>query len=424
MRRKIVGFLMVMVLGLFFLSPIAFAGSDSETIKVGLLFPVTGSLAYLATESMHGVEMSIMDLNEQGGLWGKKIKPVYGDAVDNKAAKSEAERLITVEKVKLIMGTYSSSRCYVASEVAEKHKVIYWDSGCVADDITERGFKYFFRVNPNASLLGKKTLEYCVPLLERLGISPDETRIAIVGEDSLYGTTMNEAVKRTALKLGMKVVLCESYNAFKITDMTPMIMKLKAAKPDILLATCYPTDAVLLTRQSQDLDFNVKIFSGTGSGHNSADFVKGVGVEAANGLVCGGAEGEICNSEYFKGRKEFNEKYEKVFGHYPGTPLCWENYIGTQGLWEVLKKAGSVDSEDVRKAAMEIDIPIGSAMSNWGLKFDEKHQNQRSDYYLNQWQNGEYVLIAPNEGRTPGRRLILPYSTWEEKAKGIVHYMD
>jgi len=425
MRRKTIAFLMVMVLGLFSLgSSVTFASPEPETIKLGVLFPLTGSLAYLGTEDRNSVDLTIKEQNERGGLWGKKIEAVYGDAVDNDAARSEAERLITTEGVNIIVGTYSSSRSYVASEVAERHGVIYWETGAVADDVTARGFKYLFRVNPTASYLGYSTLEYCVPLLKRLGISPDEAKIAILGEDSLYGTTVNEAVKRRAEDLGMEVVLYEFYNAFKIKDMTPIIMKLKAARPDILIATCYPTDAVLLTRQSKDLDFNVKIFAGTGSGHNSTDFVKNVGENAANGITCGGAPGEICNYEYFKGRKEFNERYKKMYGHYPGTPLCWEVHLGMLGLFETLKKAGSTDPEDVRKAAMEMDIPKGSIMNNWGLKFDENHQNQRSEYYLNQWQNGEYVLILPEEARAPGRDVILPYSTWEEKSKGVVHWVE
>ncbi|MBW1911979.1 MAG: ABC transporter substrate-binding protein, partial [Deltaproteobacteria bacterium] len=117
----------------------------ADRVKIGALFPFSGPLALLGQETFNGATIAVDIVNEKGGIWGKQIEWVKGDAVDPKKAMTECERLISVKGMKIIFGTYSSSRSYAASQVAERNKVIYWEQGAIADPITERGFKYLFR---------------------------------------------------------------------------------------------------------------------------------------------------------------------------------------------------------------------------------------------------------------------------------------
>jgi branched-chain amino acid transport system substrate-binding protein len=125
MKRSVAGFFWMSVLALALAaSPAAMA---AETVQIGALFPFSGELALLGQESFNGATIASDMVNEKGGIWGKQIEWIKGDAVDPKAAMAECERLISVKGMKIILGTYSSSRSYAASEVAERNKVIYWE---------------------------------------------------------------------------------------------------------------------------------------------------------------------------------------------------------------------------------------------------------------------------------------------------------
>jgi branched-chain amino acid transport system substrate-binding protein len=139
--------LIILVALLAFCTASAFA---QDKVRIGVLLPFSGPLAYEGNEVFKGFEVARVEQNEKGGLLGKQIEFLKGDAVDPKAAVSEAERLISVEKVSVILGTFSSPRSYAASTIAEKNKVVYWETGSVGDDITKRGYKYIFRICPNA----------------------------------------------------------------------------------------------------------------------------------------------------------------------------------------------------------------------------------------------------------------------------------
>ena len=93
-----------------------------DEIKIGALYPLTGSMALLGNHDMDGAELATDIINKRGGIKGKKVLLIKGDASTPEAARSEAERLINVENLNVIFGTYSSSLSYVASSVAEKHK--------------------------------------------------------------------------------------------------------------------------------------------------------------------------------------------------------------------------------------------------------------------------------------------------------------
>jgi len=145
---------------MIFMAWVGASAQGADVIKVGVLLPLSGPLAYEGGEVFKGFEVARVEQNNKGGLFGKQIEFVKGDAVDAKAAVSEAERLITVEGVKIIMGTFSSVRALSASTVAERNKVIYWETGSVADNITGRGYQYLFRTQPEATKLAQAAARF------------------------------------------------------------------------------------------------------------------------------------------------------------------------------------------------------------------------------------------------------------------------
>ena len=246
MKKVTIGFWVASLLALgAFVSPSVMA---AETWRIGALFPFTGSLALLGNESFNGAVITQDMVNEKGGIQGKKVEWVKADGVDPKKAMTECERLIAVEKIQLVFGTYSSSLSYAASEVAERNKVIYWEQGAIADNITARGFKYLFRTIARAGDFGNLAANFANEVVApKLKMDPKKMKVGIMFEDSLYGTTVGNSAAKKAKELGMDVVATESYS-HKTVDLSPVVMIFKARKPDVIIATSYMEDSILFWR--------------------------------------------------------------------------------------------------------------------------------------------------------------------------------
>ncbi|NIM97916.1 MAG: ABC transporter substrate-binding protein [candidate division Zixibacteria bacterium] len=390
----------------------------AEVLKIGALFPMTGDLSRLGIDSFQGAELARIVQNEMGGLLGKKIVFVRGDAVTPKAAMTEAERLITIEGVDIILGTYSSSRSYAASEVAEKYGKIYWEQGAVSNKITERGLKNLFRLCPKSSQYAEFAMNFVVKgVCPKIAIDPKKLRLAVVFEDSLYGTTTGEFVLKQCEKLGINMVASESYSA-KATDLSSLVMKLKDAKPDVLVGTQYLTDGILFWRQAKELNFNVKAFVGTGGGPSMYDYGDALG-DDATGVIdtsfC--PPSDTVNRNYAPGVEEFLKKYRQVFKQEITSVYPPINYTHSMVLWDVIKRAGSTDPKAVRKAAFQTDIPDQTTVTGYGIKFDSTGQNIRARVILEQWQDRKLYPVWPPQAASPGREAILPMPKWEERPK-------
>src|SRR6202008_2400603 len=154
---------------------------------------------------------------------------------DPTAAASEATRLATRENVKIITGTFSSTLCGAASEAASLQNAIYWETSCVDPRFTRRNLKNVFRTEIDGTGFGWYNIEFIAKhLAHRLGKKPNELRVAYLSEDSSYGQSVTESARQRAkAEFGMQEVGLEYY-AFTTNDLTPIILKLKAAYPYIL----------------------------------------------------------------------------------------------------------------------------------------------------------------------------------------------
>jgi branched-chain amino acid transport system substrate-binding protein len=390
-----------------------------EVLKVGVLLPLSGGLAYEGGEVFKGFEVARVEQNNKGGLLGKQIEYVKGDAVDAKAAVSEAERLITMEGVKIILGTFSSVRAFAASTVAERNKVIYWETGSVADQITGRGYKYLFRTEPEASKLARAAARFgTVTAAKMLNIPINQFRVAVIGEDSSYGKSVSETVKKVVEEVGAKLVAYEFYDA-QTKDLSSLVLRLKAKRPDSLIPTCYVNDAILLHRQMKQLNLNVKVFVGTGVGHNTGKLKDAVGNDV-NGVICSGWPSPTINPDYATGFPKFKEEYKKVWKADIDSPHPFGNYSGAWVLWRVIEKAGSADPEAIRKAALALDEPEGYMPIGWGVKFagpgePNAGQNIRPEWFVEQWQNGHLNTIWPPKAKAKGIEVVMPFPKWSER---------
>lgn len=392
-------------------APAAAAPSGGGTLKIGAIFPFTGSLALLGEESWRGAELARLQQNSKGGLLGKQIEWVKGDAPDANAAVSEANRMISSEKLPIIVGTYSSTLSQAATEVAERNKTIYWEMGAISDPITQRGFQYLFRTCANGSSDGIVAADFTKEAIApKLGIDPSKLRFAVVHEDALYGTTVGTAAEKRAKEIGLNFLSREPYNS-QATDLSSLILKLKSLQPDVLVATSYIQDLLLFWKQARELGFSAKAVIGTGAGYSLTDFAKSLG-DDANGVLNIDFPQYDVNENFAKGIKEYQKFYQDTFKEPPRSGHSLANYMGALVLWDVIAKAGSTDPEAVRKAALAEDIPVGGTITGWGVKFagpgeKDAGQNLRAAPIVMQWQKGRQMAVYPKEAAVSD--LALPW---------------
>jgi len=389
-----------------------------EQIKIGCLYPFTGDLARFGIDSYRGAELARLDQNEKGGLFGKEIVFIKGDAVNAKLAGTEVERLIANEGVDIILGTVSSSLSQVASEIAEKYGKIYWELGATAANLNERGLKNYFRFSPKSTQYASTAVNDVLDgLLPELDIKPEEARIAGIFEDSLKGANDAAGVEEAMEKRGLKLVASEFYSS-KSVDLSPMIMRLKQAKPDVILASQYLTDAILFQKQSKELNLYVKIFVGLGGGVSMGEFKEALGDDVVGLLEISFVPvAQHVNPEYAPGSQELIEKYEKVFGTKMTSSYPLINYAGTMALWKALDMAGSLDPEKVRENVFKLDIPDQTTTVGYGYKSDETGQNIRARVVTLQWKKGYDAMhtVWPADAAVPGSEIEIPLLTWEER---------
>jgi branched-chain amino acid transport system substrate-binding protein len=415
----VVATLMVGLVGLVALSQ---GQSLSGEYKIGVLEPLTGALSFEGKRHLDGLEIMRDMINERGGVMGKKLVFAVGDAVDPTAAGSEANRLITRETVKVIIGTFSSRLCGAASEVAARANVIYWESSCVDPRFNKRGLKNVFRTEIDATGFGWYNVEFIAKhLAPRFNVKPNQLKIAFLSEDSSYGQGVTEAARQRAKgEFGMQEVTAEYYNFQSINDFTPIIVKLKQLNPDVIHHIAFSNDAPLFWRQSREQNFLFKALVHAGAtGYGSVDFGKNMGADG-NGVFAllepgPGFKIESLKPEGQKLERDFRAAVEKKTGSYP----LGGHQLAASGLWLLklaLDKAGTDDLEKFRAAVMSIDLPVGSTINGWGVKFNEQGQNanDRVQHYMLQWQNGQLVTVWPEEFSTIRAKWI-PLGPWDQR---------
>jgi branched-chain amino acid transport system substrate-binding protein len=421
-RRSLVVTSIALVLALAAVAAITQAQSLAGEYKIGVLEPLTGPLAGEGKRHLEGYEIVRDMINERGGVMGKKLVFAVADAPDPTAAATEANRLITREGVKIVTGTFSSRLCGAASEAAARANVVYWETSCVDPRYHKRNLKTAFRTEIDATGFGWYNVEFIAKhLAPRLGKKPNELKIAFLSEDSSYGQGVTESARlRAKQEFGMQETGLEYYNFTSTNDFTPIIVKLKQAAPDVLHHIAYNNDSILFYRQAKEQNFLVKAVVHAGAtGYGSADFGKAHGNDA-NGVFAllepgPGFRIDSLKPDGQKIEKEFRDAVQKKTGSYP----LGAHQLAGGGLWLlklVLDQAKTDDPDKFRAAVMSLDLPVGSMINGWGVKFSEQGQNanERVQHYMLQWQNGQLVTVWPEEFTT-NRAKWIPLPVWDQR---------
>nr|WP_242012275.1 ABC transporter substrate-binding protein [Pseudodesulfovibrio cashew] len=274
------------------------------------------------------------------------------------------------------------------------------------DTITERGFKNVFRIAAKDSWWTRDQFAFLDDMKKEFG--EELKTVAFVYENGDWGTGFDAQWKVLAEQNGYKVVLDEPYPS-SATDLTPVVNKIRRARPDVLMLVSNAADAILLTNTLADYKVSPKVIIGSGGGHADPTFLSGCGDNAKYIFDIVEWEADVNKP----GAQEVNAKYKATYGNNL-TGEAVDAYVAMYVLADALERAGSLEPDAIRKALSETDYNSGRGMiaTYESVQFDESGQNKNaalSVVQINDVGNGlERITVWPKNARRAGYTPVFP----------------
>jgi branched-chain amino acid transport system substrate-binding protein len=379
-------------------------------IRIGASVSQTGAYALLGQNQLRGYQLCVKHTNEKGGVLGRRLELVAEDDRSEPAPAARIyEKLITQNKVDAVLGPYSSPITEAVADVTEKHRMAMVAPAATATSLFRKGRKFIFMLSSRAEVY----LEGLIDMAARRGLKT----VALTHEDTLALRAMAQGTLELAKKRGLSIVLVEAY-AKGTTDFSAILTKVRAANPDVLAAATYFDDAVALTRQLKESNVNPKMFGVTVGGDlpkfyetlgRSAEFVYGAAQWELElmALLRGGELVPVARR--YPGAREFVESHRKEF---PGADLSYhtaQGYGACQVFVEAVKRAGSLDGEQVRAAILNMSLNTVYG----AFKVDRDGLQTAHTMLTFQWQDGKKVIVWPDE-LAPGKARF-PTPPWGQR---------
>jgi len=376
----------------------------AQTLRIGAINPYSGPLALYGDEVARGYQVAVDEKNAKGGVLGRKVELIRGDAGNPQQGIAAVDQLVTRDKVDLFIGTYISAVSNAASDAAQRYGKIYWDTNALAADLTERALPNFIRVGPYAPTFAEMSVRTIAELIApALGKETRDLSLWVEHEDSIYGKSIGDAQKKLLEARGVKALTQGAHN-FRAADLTDVVLRTKRANPDVWVITGYVPDINLLlkTAREQGLKPPVILTVGTGDTQETLD---ALGAEFLEGVMVVSYPRPDISDQFGPGASAYLANYRKTYNRDPIAPQSLTAYTGMKILLETVEAAGSTEVDKVRAAAARLDKPFNSYPSGAGVKFDDKFQNARPGVTVIQWQGGKQITVFPEQARAAGVAL-------------------
>ncbi len=388
MKRVSIAMLVLLVLS-FMATPV-----PAATVKLGFIDSLTGPEAPIGEDLNNGVTLALEDLKKQG----IDVELIKEDDT-GKPEKSLAafEKLGTRDNVAGIVGPYSSKCASAISKLAEKYKVPLIIPVASKEDITRQpGLKWTFR-------LSATTDDYASILIDMASKLGHPKTMAVIYENTDFGTSGARSAKAVAAKMGIKVVADEAYSAGS-PDYRATLTKIKAEKPDLVFMVSYVADAILLMRQSREVGLSPQAFLGAGAGFANQQFAQQKDI--SNDVF---SSTQWTKSVSWPGAKSFGERYKAQFGKEASyhAATAYESMII---MAQTAAKAGG-NREKIRE-----DLRTGKwngIMGEVAFRDYEGYTNQNHHQMLvEQIQNGKYETVYPPQFVVG--KPVYPFPGWQK----------
>jgi branched-chain amino acid transport system substrate-binding protein len=394
MRARLIA---IVSISMLWTAAMPWSSAAQQPLRVGATMSLTGK-AY-SLQGGYGREGYLLcqkHVNAQGGLLGRRMEfVIYDDESDEKTAARLYEKLIVEDRVDAILGPYGTAITEAVADIPEKHGKVMVAANAATSSIWEKGRRYIIMVLAPIDSASVGVLD----LAGRNGL----TRVALVTQDALLPKAVAKGASDIAKTKALQVVFSENYPNSTI-DFAAILNKVKAAKPDVLVAASVRLDdLVAITRQAKEADLDVKIMSSLPYGL-LPEFYERLGKDAEFAYSATFWEKTLPNP----GNREFVAAYEKEFKRAPIVQSA-NSYAGCQIFVEAVRRAGTTDSEKLREAllALKTKTVLGDfAVDERGFQVGQKAVTI-------QWQDGKQAVVWPEELASGKPRFPTP--PWSQR---------
>ncbi|HYP30058.1 MAG TPA: ABC transporter substrate-binding protein [Blastocatellia bacterium] len=374
------------------------APDDTGPIRIGIITSLTGTESRFGIAQRYGYEMALAEINGSGGVLGRPVELVYQDDTSKvEVAMSAVEDLVEDPRTCAIIGAYSSSATFPSAAVANRHRIPMVVPSAVTDEITRQGYPWVFRVCAPASVYVREMLRF-------LTEGARARRLAVVYENTQFGSSVAKAALEQAPGAGIEIVSFEAYDPGS-PDYTPLLTRIKSENAEAIFFVSYLADATLLMRQSKEIDLNPKVFAGGGAGFSLPDFLRGASDTAEYTI----SVTQWTPDALWTGSREWSAAFRSRFNYDPSYHSV-QTYISLKIVADAIARAGSPERAAVRDAikATEMDSIFGP------VRFDEKGQNDHP-VAITQVLGGRFVTIWPQGAAI--QAPTLPTPLWSERGR-------
>ena len=383
------------------------ASAQTKSVRMAMIAPLSGPWARQGQLLRQGAEMAIDEINQKGGiekLGGAKFELVVADAGDStEKAKNAAQRLLS-DQPELIggFGSWLSSFTLAVTEVTERAQ-LPWLTLSYSDAITNRGFKFIFQTSPTADWQAAETLPTALKLADAATGKRPKT-IGVIQDNTASPVSFGKYLREGGglEKAGLKPIVDETFTP-PLSDATPLVSKIRSAKPDfvLMLTSAMPDVKLILEKLDEFKLARGRIpLIGNGAPFGSPELLTTIGPELLEGFLFSVANWPL------KGQEEFLETFKKRTGEPFATQDALCGYGHTWILKEGLEAAGAADKLKVAEAIRKMNLTEGPAARSFPgpIKFDEKGRRENVPMVFAQWQKGVPITVFPE-----GRAMATPF---------------
>ncbi len=366
----------------------AIARGQAAAVKIGVLHPVTGFLAYSGNLCRVGARLAIEEINAAGGiksLGGAKLEAIYADAQSKpEAGVAEVEKL-NEAGVSAIVGAYASAICLATTQAAAKYNIPHLVDVGVADQIVERGLKNTFRFAPGYKVVARAAINN-LHIMNTLARKPARS-VMIIHEESLFGSGTAKLLAAELPGMGYEVKEVVKH-ANPTRDFNNIVLRMKALNPDIVIPANYFNEYALLVRTMKQQNVQPKaIYSVLGGAASSFKFVKEF-PDAAAGVM-------DCNHWYNPKDKRSLALRKKVEAK--GDFFTYEVFLNYQAVYLL---ADAIERAKSRERGAIVDALAGSTWNKHFMPYGPTKfvngQNQGAQPLMMQVLKGDIKVILPN----------------------------
>ena len=357
---------------------IANTAMAADTVKIGLMAPLTGSWASEGQDMKQIVELLVEEVNAKGGLLGKQVELMTeDDGGDPKTAALAAQKLST-QGVAAVIGTYGSSVTEASQMIYDENQIIQIANGSTAVRLTEKGLRYFFRTSTRDDEQGR--------VAAKTAQKNSWKKIAILHDNTTYAKGLADEAK-ALLEGNAEIVFYDALTPNE-RDYTAILTKLKAAAPDGVFFTGYYPEAGLLLKQKKEMGWDVPFLGGDAT--NNPDLIKIAGDAAEGYFFLSPPVPQDLPSEQ---AKAFLSAYAaKYNGAAPGSIWAVLAGDGFRVIAAAIEATGGTDAE---KLAEYLHTGLKDFAGLTGtLSFNEKGDRVGELYQVYKVEGGKFVLQA------------------------------